>query len=497
MAVTYTYPGTGTGADSHPYATQMDHALSEPFTLANPLNANEGPGAYSDNMWDNLESLKDPLIQYSLLRAWRMNAVWRQYAPVMMNMNHASGALAESMTFQGMYDIEPTPEPVGRRQIWFPNNYTDTYKQSITFESYADKVALHEYDDRVQAYHRDGRTGLAHIAQSLLGQSAQMFQDRLIRNAYLETPRKRYVNSHTDFSGFTDQPADYLDVGIAKDIWMDLNYMGMPLAQNGNGTNGMMVCVTTPSVIRNLQDLVGSEFYTVYMQTNPGSLLAYEVGAYKNVRFVAHPNNVLWNVGDIICRMPILRDDALTYYSPGDGAPDPSTTLVDGVYSVGQANAATKHEIALNNTAQVGAGAFAVNDIVTIHQTVTSDFGVTDGTDYREGTARQRRIVSVRVDGTTTYLSFDRPLFHEFQNGDYVTKAYDIHPSVFLGSTAGVVTAVADPIMAYPMDPIDDARAIWRFIWKGRWKTQLFAPEVYQVVFSGGTKPGYGLAQGQ
>ena len=43
--------------------------------------------------------------------------------------------------------------------------------------------------------------------------------------------------------------------------------------------------------------------------------------------------------------------------------------------------------------------------------------------------------------------------------------------------------------MAYPMDPIDDARAIYRFIWQGRFKYQLFNPELHHVVFHGGAAP--------
>jgi len=74
MPVNYTYPGTGTGA-SHPYATRLDHSLSEPFTLANPLDAAQGPGAYSDNMWYQLETLKDPIIQMTLLERWRAQSV--------------------------------------------------------------------------------------------------------------------------------------------------------------------------------------------------------------------------------------------------------------------------------------------------------------------------------------------------------------------------------------------------------------------------------------
>jgi hypothetical protein len=494
MAITYVYPGTGTGTDSHPYPTRVEHQLSEPFTLSDHTNAALGPGAYSDNMWYQLESLKDPVIQMQLLQRWRAGSIWRQYSPTQVAMRTPTGAISETMTWKGIFDMEPTPEPVGLRQIWYPNNYTDTWSKQINLLPYADKVALHEYDDRVQAYLFNGRAGLKNIAATLLGQSATVFQDILIRNAYLDHPYPRFTGAATDFSGIDDTATYWFDPTIAGDIWMDLAYQGHPMAQNpnGNGAGGTMICLTTPSVINNIQQQVGNEWYTLYMQANPGALLQYEVGMYKNVRYAAHPLNVLWNCGDIITRAAL--DNA---YGPGDGAG--GAGLVDGVYTVGQSTTTGVVQW-IENTVDVAfpVGAFVVGDIVTIHQTVTADFGVTDGVDYREGTARRRRIVAIGdgVTGPAGALTFDRPLYHEFPAGSFITRAQDIHPSVFMAGPGGCVTGVGQPIEAYPMDPIDDARAIWRFIWKGLFKTQLFMPEVYEVFFSGGTRPTRGIAQG-
>jgi hypothetical protein len=46
----------------------------------------------------------------------------------------------------------------------------------------------------------------------------------------------------------------------------------------------------------------------------------------------------------------------------------------------------------------------------------------------------------------------------------------------------------------YPKEPIDDANAIWRFIWRGRFKYQTFLPEMFHIVFhGGGTPPVFGI----
>jgi hypothetical protein len=120
---------------------------------------------------------------------------------------------------------------------------------------------------------------------------------------------------------------------------------------------------------------------------------------------------------------------------------------------------------------------------------VTDDFGVSapDGVDYREATARHRRITA--INGNLITLSM--PLFSEFAAGDFVTKAPHIHSTIYIAGPS-VVNGVGDPIMAYPMPPIDDARAIWRFIWQGKFKYQLFMPEFHHIVFHGGTPPRFG-----
>jgi len=282
------------------------------------------------------------------------------------------------------------------------------------------------------------------------------------------------------FAGFDGTvAADHFDPAIARDIWMQLQYNNVPLATNpmGNGTAGTMICITTPSVIHDIQSTAGTDWETAYMAANPMALLPYEVGMYKNVRFIANPRNVLWNAGDVIAQTTLSSPVDI-----GDGASD---DLVDGVYQVGQDGT-----IVSNGVQVVDATGFAVNQIVTLHKTRTSAYGVTNGVDYKEATARRRRIV--KIVGTTLY--FDRPLFHEFIVGDYVTYGQDIHPSIFVAGPETVATGVGEPIRTYAKDPVDDLNGIYRFSWDGYFETQLFRPETAIAVYSAGTKPTFGIA---
>ena len=468
----YQYPGTGTGANTHPYPTRTQHGLSEPFVTADISNPNLGPGVYSDNMWHQLESLKDPIIAMNLQERYITTSLYRNFVPVSVAMTQ-NGHIAESMTFKGIFAMEPNISPVGTRQIWFPGNYTDTWSQEIHFEAYADKVALHRYDDMVQAYTFRGQAGLIPIVRTLLSESMVVGLDTLARNAYLSNPRLHYINDRADFGEILAN--DLYELEEARQIWLDLTYEDVPLANSplGNGV-GTMVCVTTPSVIHDIKVHAGDQFVDADRYARPEIRLKYEVGMYDNVRYIAARRNVLWNAGAITLQAVTQAD-----YGPGDGG---SPNLVDSVYRVGQASG-------VQNWIEVDdASDFDVNDMVTVHVGRTSAFGVVNGVDYREGTSRLRKIVA--IDGSR--ITFNKPLFHEFPAGSFITKAQHVHPSTYMAGPETVVNAVGEPIHVEVIEPIDDARAIWRFVWLGRFKYQLFRPETSRVVYSGGTMGRWG-----
>ncbi len=418
----------------------------------------------------------------TLLEQFRRHSIYAGLVPTTVNMTGRTGALAESMTVKGVLDMEPNYSPVGTRQIWFNSNYSDTFSKTVNFLSYADKVALHEFDDKTQAFLYNNQTGMINIARTLLGGSMTTALDYLARNAFLDANQWYSKIGGTVISG-TGNPTfagigavadqDLFDLDLSRDIWRMMSYAGIPMAANPTGVQGNIFCVTTPDTVKVVKDDNTSDWFNVNLYANPSMLLNYEIGQYDNTRFIQTPRNVLFNCGDVAVTTTIATQD----YGPGDGA---SPNVVDKVYQVGQLSG-------VENWIEVASTAgFAVGDLVTIHQTQTSDFGVTNGVDYREATARVRKIEGIDTGGTSgARLTFDKPLFQEFAVGDFITKGEHIHCSIFIGGPA-VINAVGDPIMAYPMPPIDDARAIYRFIWKGRFKYQLFWPEYLYLFFHAG-----------
>ena len=488
--------------------------ILSPFDLTNAgavttgvdaYNASKGPGAYSDNMWANLDNLHDVSTQMALQEKYRLASVYSALVPTSIAMRTSQGAIAEEMIFKGVFAMEPNTTPVGRRQIWFGSNYTDTFQEKITFQDHADKIALHRYDDLIQTYLFRNSIGLKQMASTLLGETITIALDILARNAFLDSPffwvidtagttpmKKPTGKNYPDFSSITS--ANHFKLDVARQVLEALAYQDHPMAANPNGPSGALYCITTPSTPNRIREQaatagsVASQWRETNLYANPSMLLNSEVNMFENVRYSQTRRNVLWNCGTIT-----QRSTTAAAYGPGDGG---YKGLVDKVYTIGQTVASGALEwIEVDAVTNL-----AVNDIVTIHKAtdVTSDFGITNGVDYRSGEARIRRIVAIDATGANTPggnpgIAFDKPLFSEFPAGSYVTKGVHVHASIFIAGP-GVVNAVGEPIMIYPKEPIDDANAIWRVIWQGRFKYQTIKPGLINVVFhGGGTAPVFGV----
>jgi len=404
---------------------------------------------------------------------FRAQSVYRNYVPMKVNLAAQQTGV---MHFTLLYDLEPNTDSIGLRDLWLPAAHTDSAQVTITMEHHGDKVALHKYDDMITYWRQNrGRAGLRPIVRRLLANSMTEYLDVLARNAFLSAPYTLYTGSgNTDFGDLSS--SDLFDISVAQDIWLGLSYRQVPMAINPNGPTGTIVCITTPGVIYDIQNQAGSDWISVNQYQGRAQLLRYEVGMYKNVRFVQTVRNTLWNCG------PITKQVTITSaLNPGDGA----AATVDDVYSAGQSSAT--HYIQLDTFA---AGDFNVNDIITIHTTRTDDFGVTNGVDYRSGMNTVRRIVS--VDETNYRIAVDKPVMKDYSTDlgggvyGYVTKGLHVHASVFIGGPNGVVAGVAQPPEIHVPPVVDDIMAMYRFSWDAYLKYQMFRPEVVEVVFSAG-----------
>lgn len=436
---------------------------------------------YSDEPWSVMDKNQREWYDPDLINQWRLKSVFKDILTFQRNLGDVR---ATSMTVTELMDPHPDFTALASRQIWMPAMHIDSRQVNIVFQHNGSKVAYHKYDDMITYWKKDNQAGIRNIMRGALGQSEVDINDMLARNALIggafDTGFNMITGGGSDFSDIA--VGDVMDPDIASDIWLGMANRGVNQALGPNGADGYIVCYTTPGVIYDIQQNAGWISRQQYMQDK--GLMNYEVGTYKNVRFVQTPKATLWNAGEIITRAPISAA-----HTAGDGCS--AASKVDGTYLVGQGSDGITHYIQLGAATTGSLGGIAVNDIITIHKTTTSDYGITDGVDFQEGTAMNRRVVSINTD--TRRITLDQPILLDY-NVDlgggvygYVTLARNVHASIFVGGREAIVAGVAQPPRFYAIDPIDDYKAIYRFTWDQYMGYQPFKPELFEVVFSAGS----------
>ena len=440
---------------------------------------------YADNPVEVLDKNQRVWYDPNVLQLFRNRSLFSDIMTYARNLNDVR---ATSMIVTQVLEPHANYNALATRQLWLPAMHIDSRSIEITFAHHGGKVALHEYDDLVTYWKADARGGLRNILNRVLGSHIINVHDYLARNALIngaltQTGYTYYAGTATGFNDIT--ATDKMTPDIAAEIQLGMKYREVAGALNPDGSAGAVVCYTSPGVIFDLQK--DPDWVEVAKYADPQRLFKYEVGSYKNVRFVESPRLVLWNCGAVE-----FQETISAAANAGDGAPPPASTKVDGTYMVGQTSAGIVNYIQLSGTPVAGtlAANVQVNDIITIHLSRTSAFGVTNGVNPFDGTLHDRRVVS--IDTGNNRIVLDKPIMMDFATDlgsgvfGYVTKGFNVHSSIFVGAPQGIVTGVAAPIRLHTPPPIDDLMSIYRYSWNDRMGHQPYAPEVFEVVFSSG-----------
>jgi hypothetical protein len=440
---------------------------------------------YADNPVEVLDKNQRTWYDPDVLALFRTRSLFSDIVTYARNLGSVQ---ATSMVVTQVLEPHANYNPIATRQLWLEAMHIDSRSIEITFEHHGGKVALHEYDELVTYWRTEGRPGLRAILNRVLGANIIDVHDYLARNALIQGALEHtgYVYHAGDATDFGDMTAtDVMTIDIPPEIQLGMKYRDVAGALNADGSAGAVVCYTTPGVIFDLQK--DPDWVEVAKYADPARLFRYEVGSYKNTRFVESPRLVLWNAGAVEFQAKITA-----IQHAGDGAP---TGKVDGTYTVGQGSAGIKNYIQLDSSPEAGAlgTELKVNDIVTIHVSRTSDYGAANSCNPFDGSNQYRRVVS--IDTENDQICLDKPLMADLATNlgtspafyGYVTKGFNVHASIFIGAPQGIVTGVAAPIRLHTPPPIDDLESIYRFSWNDRMGHQPYAPEVFEVVFSAGS----------
>lgn len=442
---------------------------------------------YSDNPWEVIDKNQRTWYDPDLIALFRQSAL---FTPTIQFVKNLGDLRATKMVMSQLLDPHPDYTALAVRQIWMPASHVDSRQLEITFSRYGGKVAYTVYDDMVTYWRQNNAEGIRQIMRGALGQHQLDVLDLLARNAYikgaLDSGYTLFQGGGTAFDDITT--TNTFDLNVALDIWLGMSMRGVASAMGTNGTTNNIICYTTPSVIYDIQKGTNAhdEWISVNQYQGMNNLLRYEVGSYKNVRFVQSPKLVLWNCGTVTAQGSVT-----TAIHAGDGAPNPANAKVDNLWEVGQTSAGIVNYISVGSW---GTGTLAdinVNDMITIHTTRTSSFGVTNGVNPFEGTAQTRRVVSKTA--SPDHIVLDRPIMTDMSSDlgggvyAYVTKGRNIHASIFVGGPNAIVSGVAAPPRFHTPPPVDDFEMVQRFSWDAYLGYQVYAPEVFEVVFSAGT----------
>lgn len=325
----------------------------------------------------------------------------------------------------------------------------------------------------VTFWKQNGRQGLKNICKGKLGQSLTDYMDILARNAFGNCYFQLYSNSitATDDSGFAYlTSSDVFDVDDVMKVWLKAMMNECPLANNPTGPQGTIIAVTTPGVVFDIQATAAtsSHWKSVQMYQNVPPISKYEVGQYKQARFLSTTRNILWNTGPVTAQTTLAAD-----VSAGDGAPTPATKVY-GVYGAGQSG--STHSVTFTS----GSG-FAVGDIVSFTKQRESD----GRAKWDDPVKFEREIYS--ISGAT--VAFTKPILRDLTASDtwYITVGLNVHMTVFMAGPDGVCAGVGQRPQVMTPPPVDDFLAMQRFTWDAYIKYQQFRPEFVYLIFSAGT----------
>lgn len=387
--------------------------------------------------------------------------VWRPYVQLTYDLG-PNGYLSQEAQFSMMADFEPDPDPIAMDTLYVEPMATYMKSLSITVRRYGGKIQHNPILHYFNYYRERGVREFGSLLRNRLGPAIAKTIEVLARNAFHRIVYNSYAmdSAKTDFGDIT--AADKFNLS-----WLDNLDLYFSLGENPSFRQTLgptaKVCLISPSLLYDIRNDPRWTDWNVGTESGRDVLFSRIVGRINNVFFVPTILNIFWNAGTIIEQEPIT-----TPVQRGDGA----VTTFAG-YEIGEPTAT--HQVTV-------AGPITdinVGDIVTIHVTRTSTYGVTNGVDPFSGKQWTRKVMAK----TTNTLSFDKPLLWplttDLGGGVYgwVTKARHIHAATFITGNRAVVMGMAMPIRVVNPVPVDDFNTIERTSWHGIFGFEPFIQE--------------------
>jgi hypothetical protein len=463
---------------------------------------------YGVDPWAGIELNERPWYDPVLRDVYMRQSVYSQHATMKVDL---AGPKARTIYFNEVIPPRPNIAPIGNRQMESTRLYSDSYQKEVVTQRYGNGMSFHNEDAMFNYWQSQGGgvgPGLMPYLMNVNGGLAQVIVDHLdilARNAYFEHPAPMMgLNNASGFGAITDDDKFSTDVlDEIRLMFRDMQKPFSPVAMN-TFTGDEIMAITSAGAIYDIQRESGAvnsgpTFLEVqkYQQNNP--ILRGEIGAWRGFRFVDNPFSKLWNTGSIG-----IRANITAALKPGDGAPNPTTTKVEGSRRVGQPGAT--HFIQLNDAAGLEPGMMITihrekHDATSLLEYTTASGGargVLNGVVHDDPMAQNVEIHSVdlaldRITIKEPYMMTDAAV-----NGGqgletdlggsvygYVTFGDTIHTALFLtrNSANAIVAGVAQPPKLYTPKPYDDYESVYRLSYDLWLKYQLWEARNYALFY--------------
>lgn len=442
---------------------------------------------YPDNPWEGLATNQVKKYDPILREFWVPRKVYSNFTAASVDTRGMPNT--NSMEVTSIILPRTNTTPLSARQLWMDASRFDSASRTVSTQRNGAKVAYHDEDPLI-TYWRTSGGGLSAIRELVnrgLGKMMSEMSEILIRNAFLSNSYKMYGDGSGNSFNDVDTYTKRLTTSQLEEISLGMKIRGVPFAQ-GEGP-AKLVAITTPSVTFDLlreASATGNEdaFIDVMKYAHAERIFKGEIGTYKGVRFIETNYAYLLNCG------PIIRQTTITAaHNAGDGV-NPNVK-VDGVYAVGQTSGITNY-IQLADVGEEGAeDAFVENDMISLHLTRGSTFGVPNGALYTEGTKFDSRIVAVDYDNNRIVLEDPLPWDFNTDLGSgvygYATKARHLSTTTFIGGMDGVLQAIKHPPRLHAPVAVDDFASVHRFSFDQRIGYHVWEPRVFEVHVGAGT----------
>jgi len=347
-------------------------------------------------------------------------------------------------------------ETIGREQRYLTPLYIDSRQKRVRARyHWAAKAQYSEIDEMVTRWGGDSDQFINRVLEDQLADQIVGITEKVARDGFLDQCTHKFMydgNPFTlatyDFSNLSTTNAYAFNVKYLEDIALRMSYRSENSMKKwgnyaspvpGGNFRDSVLIMTTTGVYDAIWQSEEQDWMVDLRQLQDDRIINGGRVQYRNmvIQDTGHAM-VLWNAGNVSKTVGVTQ-----VINWGDGAPDPDAgTVTRGVWLAGQSSTDVTHYV---QCSAFSASEFTVGDWVSLHTTITAEYGITDGCDPLHGKTLLLEIAT--VDATNNRLSFVEPITESYLDAmtdasagafgqiyAYVTKAQHVHPVIAVAS---------------------------------------------------------------